>query len=257
MKTPYVFDIRRSSTVDGPGLRSVVFFKGCNLDCFWCHNPEGKSPLPQSAYFLEKCVGCGACRAACQQMESDCCLCGDCVSHCPQQARRIYGKRYTEDELFELLLRDRAYYDATGGGVTFSGGECMLYPDFLASLAKRCHEAGISVAVDTAGCVPFSHFLTLLPFTDLFLYDIKCLDPELHKRGTGQDNGLILENLNRLQELGAELLIRTPVIPDFNEGEEVERIADYCMRRGLPHETLPYHTFGEDKLDALSSPWKK
>lgn len=254
MKIPYIFDIRRSSTVDGPGLRSVVFFKGCNLDCFWCHNPEGKSPLPEPAYFREKCVGCGACQSVCKQGQNECTLCGECVISCPEHARRIYGKQYTVCELLEILQKDRPYYDATGGGVTFSGGECMLYPEFLTDMAKRCDQEGISVAIDTAGCVPFSHFLPLLPYTNLFLYDIKCLDSELHKQGTGQDNHLILENLAQLQERGAKLLIRTPVIPGFNEGEELQKISDFCAKRGLPHEILPYHSFGEDKKNALSTP---
>ena len=255
MKLPYIFDIQRSSTVDGPGLRTVVFFKGCNLDCFWCHNPEGKSPLPEGAFFRERCVSCGTCQRVCRY--TDCRLCGACTERCPENARRIYGRQYDVDTLVEFLLRDRPYYDATGGGVTFSGGECMLYPEFLACLAERCREEGISVAIDTAGCVPYSHFLQVLPFADLFLYDLKCIDPELHKKGTGEDNRLILENLESLRRDGARLIIRTPRIPDFNDGTEMERISRFCAERDLPHEILPYHTFGESKQNALSPPWKE
>ena len=255
MRIPYIFDIQRSSTVDGPGLRSVVFFKGCNLDCFWCHNPEGKSPLPQGACFSEKCTHCGVCRSVCQN--ALCTLCGDCTRYCPEQARKIYGRIYGEDELLDILLKDLPYYSATGGGVTFSGGECMLYPEFLTSMARKCRDAGISVAVDTAGCVPYEHFLPLLPLVDLFLYDIKCLDADLHKKGTGVDNAQILENLDRLQKSGARILVRTPIIPDFNDGEEQKRIAELCRERGLPWEALPYHRFGESKRAALSAPFKK
>jgi pyruvate formate lyase activating enzyme len=173
------------------------------------------------------------------------------VAHCPSQARRGYGVPYTEDELMDVLLADRDYYLATGGGVTFSGGECMLYPDFVARLAARCAEAGVSVAVDTAGNVPYTHFEMVLPHVDLFLYDIKCLDEDLHRRGTGVGNSRILENLERLRKTGKRILIRTPEIPGFNKGEEIARIRRYCADRGLPHEVLAYHRFGEDKAKAL------
>ena len=201
-------------------------------------------------FFAEKCVGCGACRQACAQ-EASCVACGACTETCPTQARKRYGTAYTVEELMEIIEADRPYFDATGGGVTVSGGECMLYPDFLSELAKRCHDRSISVAVDTAGNVPFSSFETVIPYTDLFLYDIKCLDPALHRKGTGVDNRRILENLDRLIECGAKLLIRIPCIPNFNEGEEVEKVKAYCEERGLPYEVLSYHSFGEGKKEAL------
>ena len=254
MTSPLIFDVRRSSTVDGPGVRTVVFFKGCSLDCFWCHNPEGKRANAEMAFFESKCTLCGACERACKATEH-CLSCGACVALCPTGARRLYGKAWQVDDLFAVLLRDRSYYDATGGGVTLSGGECMLYPAYVASLAKRCHEAGIHVAVDTAGYVPYEHFETVLPYVDLFLYDIKAIDPVLHERGTGVDNALILQNLARLAETGTPIVIRTPVIPTFNEGAECERIRAYCDARALPVEFLSYHTFGTDKQNALAS-WR-
>lgn len=244
MKLPLIFDIKRASTADGPGLRTVVFFKGCNLDCFWCHNPEGKRAETEYAYFAEKCLACGACRG--EEMTDE-----DRVAHCPAQARKCYGKPYTDDELFEILCADRDFFLATGGGVTFSGGECMLYPAFVARMARRCREKEISVAIDTAGNVPYTHFEQVLPYVDLFLYDIKCLDSALHRRGTGVGNERILDNLSRLQEAGVEILIRIPCIPDFNEGAEVERICRYCAEHGLLYEVLAYHRFGEDKAKAL------
>ncbi len=250
MTVPYIFDIHRASTVDGPGLRTTVFLKGCNLNCFWCHNPEGKSPEPQLARFAEKCVECGTCRSVCRSPDA-CIACGTCAKHCPSDALRLFGKCYTVDELLEIIAADKPYFDATGGGLTLSGGECMLYPEFVAELARSCQERGISVAIDTAGNVPFSSFALLLPYTDLFLYDVKALDCDLHRRGTGVGNKRILANLQRLIDLKKPILVRIPLIPQFNEGEEVERIQRFCEERDLLYEILPYHRIGESKRDAL------
>lgn len=247
---PLIFDIKRASTNDGPGVRTVIFFKGCNLNCFWCHNPEGKKPGKQMAFFEEKCVSCGMCKKVCLHPTA-CTLCGVCIQCCPSQARKCYGAEYTCEELLEIIRLDKDYYAATGGGVTFSGGECMLYPDFLAGLARCCKENGISVAIDTAGSVPFSSFEKVMPYTDLFLYDIKCLDSQLHKQGTGVGNETILENLQRLQTEKKRILIRIPEIPRFNQGLEVERVKTYCTERELPFEILPYHDMGESKMLAL------
>ena len=249
MKAPLIFDVKRTSTADGPGVRTVVFFKGCNLDCFWCHNPEGKQPQAQMAYFSDKCVSCGTCRRVCEN--DPCTACGECAALCPTGARKKYGREYSVGALLDVILADRAYYDATGGGVTFSGGECMLYPEYLARVARACRESGVHVAIDTAGCVPYESFEAVLPYADLFLYDIKCLDPALHKKGTGADNALILDNLERLMGTGKAIIVRTPVIPDFNMGEECERIKNFCAARRLSWEPLPYHSFGEDKKRAL------
>ncbi|MBQ2241465.1 MAG: glycyl-radical enzyme activating protein [Clostridia bacterium] len=249
---PYIFDIKRSSTVDGPGIRTAVFFKGCNLDCKWCHNPESKSPTPELALFAEKCVSCGVCAEVCEHKDG-CLLCGECVLTCLSDARKLYGSQYGIDELYDIIIADIDYYSATGGGVTFSGGECMLYPDFVAELAEKCAKSGVSVAIDTAGNVPWSSFEAVLPHVSLFLYDVKALDPELHRRGTGADNLLILENLERLLQTGREVIIRTPVIPDYNDGDELEKIKKYCAERGLEHELLPYHAIGESKKAALKA----
>lgn len=251
MRAPLIFDIRRASTTDGPGIRTTVFFKGCNLDCFWCHNPEGKAPERQRAFFVEKCIACGTCHTVCERALSACKACGSCTATCPSGALRVYGTEYSVEALAELACADKPYFDATGGGVTFSGGECMLYPTYLGEVARRCRQNGVSVAVDTAGAVPWASFEMVLPDTDLFLFDIKCLDPALHKRGTGVDNTLILQNLARLQSVGARIIVRVPVIPAFNEGAEVLRILSFCADRGLPVEQLPYHAFGEDKRLAL------
>lgn len=247
---PLIFDIKRASTNDGPGLRTVVFLKGCNLDCFWCHNPEGKKPGKQMAFFEEKCISCGVCGEVCQHSQA-CIHCGTCAQYCPAQARKCFGIEYTCEQLLAVICQDKDFFVATGGGVTFSGGECMLYPDFLAEVAKRCRDEGISVAIDTAAAVPYTWFQKVLPYTDLFLYDIKCLDPQLHRQGTGVENELILENLERLKEEGKEILVRIPEIPGFNQGQELEKIMSYCNDRMLPFEVLPYHELGEGKRIAL------
>lgn len=248
--TPLVFDINRGSTVDGPGIRTTIFLKGCNLDCFWCHNPESKSSKAQLGLFAEKCIHCGVCKNVCVHPEA-CVMCGMCAENCPAEARKLYGKFYSVDELYRIILADRDYYEATGGGVTFSGGECMLYPEFIGELAKMCFHNGISVSVDTAGNIPWSHFERVLPYVDCFLYDIKALDPELHRAGTGSGNTLILDNLESLIRTDKSILIRTPVIPGYNDGDELEKISRYCAVRGLPHEKLRYHTHGDSKKAAL------
>lgn len=250
MKTPLVFDVNRGSTADGPGVRTTVFLKGCNLDCFWCHNPEGKSLERELAFFTEKCVGCGACARVC--IADNCVACGTCAECCPSAARKVYGKPMTTDELVDIIVRDKPFYDSTGGGATISGGECMLYPYFVAELAEKCKRRGVSVAVDTAGNVPYESFETVLPLVDLFLYDVKAIDPALHKKGTGAYNARILENLDRLLAAGAKVIIRTPVIPGFNDGDEQAAIDEYLNKRGLIAEKLPYHAMGESKLKALA-----
>ncbi len=241
-----VFDIKRCSLNDGPGIRTTVFFKGCNLNCFWCHNPEGISPKKQYAFFRHKCTNCGACgKHKGKSFE-------ELAFYCPSQARKVYGREYTVEELFDIIIRDKDYYSATGGGVTFSGGECMLQIGFISELAKRCKENGISVAVDTAGNVPYENFERILPYSDVFLYDVKCIDKNLHKNGTGCDNTLILKNLDRLINTDKNIIVRVPVIPDFNDGEELEKIKSYCAERALKVEFLVYHQYGKDKRSALN-----
>ena len=200
--------------------------------------------------FYEKCIACGACKRICKSPDK-CIDCFSCAEVCPENARRVWGEKYTVDELIKIILADKVYYDLSGGGVTFSGGECMLYPDFLAEILKKCRDAGVSVAIDTAGYVPYSSYEQVSPYVDLYLYDIKALDPQLHKKGTGVDNYRILENLDRLLSDGKRVIVRTPVIPEFNEGEECEKIVGFCQKRGLTVELLPYHEFGIDKRKAL------
>ena len=167
--TTNIFDIQRDSFVDGPGIRTTVFFKGCNLHCAWCHNPESQSAKPQMMFYKNKCTGCGKCREKCPHNLESCDLCGKCTVYCPHDAREICGKEYTVDEVLREIRKDKTFYKTSGGGVTFSGGECMLQIEFLTKILKACKENGIHTAVDTAGHVPFEFFERIIPYTDLFL----------------------------------------------------------------------------------------
>lgn len=247
-----LFDIQRGSYVDGPGIRTTVFFKGCNLDCKWCHNPESKSADRQMLFYSDKCTGCGKCVSVCPNKGKKCELCGKCALFCPRDARKLCGREYGIEEVMRELLRDKCFYENSGGGVTFSGGECMLQIDFLSEILRECKTEGIHTAVDTAGNVPFSYFERILPFTDLFLYDIKAFSAEKHKEGTGADNARILENAKRLSGK-SKILFRIPVIGGFNDEEtEMQKIADFF--KDISHEKvelLPYHALGEHKYRAL------
>ncbi len=252
--TATVFDIQKCSFVDGPGIRTTVFFKGCNLRCAWCHNPESQNAAPELLYYRDKCTGCGKCREKCPNGLEKCDLCGRCEAYCAADARRVCGRVYTADEIEEAVLADKVFYENSGGGVTFSGGECLLYPDFLQEVLQRCKKNGIHTAVDTAGHVPFERFERVLPYTDLFLYDIKAMDPQTHRAYVGVDNALILQNLAGLLQRGAKVWIRVPLIAGVNDSEqEMRAIAAFLQQNGLPErvELLPYHALGESKAQAL------
>ena len=249
-----IFDVERSSFVDGPGIRTTVFFKGCNLACAWCHNPESQKRTPQLLFYQNKCTGCGTCRQKCPHGLASCELCGACALYCPSNAREICGREYTLDEVLCEVKKDRLFYESSGGGVTFSGGECMLQIEFLCEALKKCKESGIHTAVDTAGHVPYTSFERILPHTDLFLYDFKCFDSERHKRYTGVGNELILENLARLLQSGKSIWIRIPIIPDVNDSvDEMKKIKAFLDLHGAPEkiELLPYHALGEHKYAAM------
>ena len=253
-ENPVIFDIVRNSYVDGPGIRTTVFFKGCNLKCAWCHNPESQSPSPQLLVYGSKCIGCGKCREKCPRGMEKCTLCGTCALFCPGDARELCGERMDLQKIFQQILRDKPYYDASGGGVTFSGGECMLQIDSLEALLKLCKEAGIHTAVDTAGLVPFGYFERIIPYADLFLYDIKTIEEEKHRQYTGAENRQILENFKALLERNCSLWVRIPVIPGVNDTEaEMAQIKALWAKRPAPRkvELLPYHAMGSHKYEAL------
>ena len=254
MKTATIFDIERNSYVDGPGIRTTVFFKGCNLRCAWCHNPESQSPKPQMMFYKNKCMGCGKCKEKCPNHLESCELCGKCTLYCPHDAREICGKEYTVDEAMREILKDKTFYENSGGGVTFSGGECMLQIDFLEAILKECKNNGVHTAVDTAGHVPFECFEQIIPYTDLFLYDVKCYDSDKHRQYTGASNELILSNLGRLLKMGIAIWVRIPIIPTVNDSEEemlnIKKFIISCDSLEKI-ELLPYHAMGEHKYAAI------
>lgn len=264
-----ISNIQRFSTKDGPGIRTTVFFKGCPLRCRWCHNPETHSSKPEIMYSAENCVLCGRCVYACPndalsasngQIISDrakCTVCGKCADVCYYNAREISGRYFSAQEIEDAIARDKSFYIESGGGVTFSGGECMIFADFLLEILLFCKEMHIHTAVDTAGFVPFSEFEKILPYTDLFLYDIKTLSPSLHEELTGVSNELIWDNLFKLERAGAEILLRIPLIEGCNaEFDEVEGIAEKAgglKIKGV--NLLPYHDMGKYKYTKLSRPY--
>lgn len=239
-----VFDIQRFSVHDGPGIRTTVFMKGCPLKCQWCHNPEGLSGSIQLQYFKESCIGCGRC--------GDRSFIDD-AAKCPAKALQVCGRTLSTSAVFEEILKDSIFYE-DDGGVTFSGGECLLQADFVAEVLTLAKQRGISTVVDTSGCVPWSAFEKVLDVCDLFLYDIKLMNPQKHKQYTGADNTLIHENLRRLSALSKPVWIRVPVIPDVNDtAEEISAIADFLKQFDNIRDItlMPYHTLGKSKYETL------
>lgn len=244
-----IFDIQRFCIHDGPGIRTVVFMKGCNLRCKWCHNPESQHVCPELMFFADKCTGCGKCRSFCEKaFTHNCVRCGQCAKVCPSGARTITGRFADAEEVFNTVMKDREYYVTSGGGVTVSGGEPLLQPNFVGEFFTICQENGLHTAMETAGNVPWNVIEKLLPLTDLFLYDIKGINSDRHKENIGVPNHLILENARRLMNSGKDILFRMPVIPGLNS-DEIPDVVKFT--EGFPLETLPYHDMGKSKYDAL------
>lgn len=246
-----IVEIKRFAVHDGPGIRTTVFFKGCPLKCVWCHNPESIRPHPQLAFYESKCLQCGLCKAVCPSPD-DCGLCGECAQLCPAGARILYGKAVTVEQLLPELLEDREFYANSGGGVTLSGGECLTHAPFCQELLQQLKQQGIHTAVDTCGFVPQSALDLVIPHTDIFLYDMKAVDEEVHRRCTGQPNRLILDNLRYLDSRGCAIEVRIPFVPGYNNGE-VSAMAEVLSE--LKHlsgvRVLAYHNYAGSKYEAL------
>lgn len=267
MKTGWIYDIKRYAINDGPGIRTTVFLKGCPLRCAWCHNPEGISPAPHRVYSPSKCIGCRMCIAACPEQaltmtengvsvdDRRCLTCGICAATCPSTATEIFGYTISVENLLREVEKDSIFFDQSGGGVTFSGGEPLLQADFLEAALNALGQRSIHRVVDTTGHAATGTLLRVAAHTDLFLYDLKLMDSARHKRWTGVVNGLILKNLRCLAESGACYWVRIPLIAGVNaDVDNLRKTADFLfsLPGNVPHvNLLPFHNMMANKYAKL------
>ena len=268
-----IFNIQRYSTEDGPGIRSTVFMKGCPLTCLWCANPESQKSYPQVGHRDSLCKQCGHCIATCKlkaiSFNPDgkgividrnlCDNCGDCAKVCTESALTMHGKDYTLEEVFDEVKRDEMFYRNTGGGVTCSGGEPLAQPAFVATLFEKCRQVGIPTALDTTGHASRSALEQVLAYTDLFLFDLKCMDKDDSLAAVGQSNELMLENAEYVMKSDVPVLVRIPLIPGITEKtENIEKIAEFVKRVNpkTPINVLPYHRLGVSKFRMMDMPYK-
>jgi len=262
-----VFDIQKFSIHDGPGIRTTVFLKGCPLRCVWCHNPESWRPEPELLFTAAKCTGCRRCAEVCptgvhaftadgrHELDRAACVrCGKCVELCPAEALELCGRSLTVEEVMAEVRKDRVFYENSGGGMTLSGGEPMMRPEFTFALLNAAKKEGIHTALESCGFAPREEFERILPVTDLFLFDIKTMDEAKHLRLTGRDNRLILSNLEFLNGAGAKIVLRCPLIPGLNDTpSELAKIGELAERlsgvTGIDVE--PYHPLGVSKAERL------
>lgn len=271
MKRGVVFNVQRFSLHDGPGIRTSVFLKGCPLACTWCHNPEGRLAAPEILVLEGRCIGCAACVAACEldlarpadqgngwaSGRAGCLACGSCVEACPTQTRVMAGREMTVKEVMAEILLDRVFFEESGGGATFTGGEPLKQAGFVLPALGACRDHGIHTAVDTCGMVHREDLLAAAKLADLFLFDIKSMDPDVHRRHTGASNERILSNLEALGEVHHNIWLRVPLIPGVNDSPDnirsIRQLAD-SVRGVTKISLLPYHRLGSDKrmrLDGL------
>ncbi len=262
-----VFDIQRFSLHDGPGIRTTVFLKGCPLRCLWCHNPESQRAAPEIGYEAEHCRGCGACVPACplelhtlaadgthRYDRAGCVACGQCTAACPHEVLELIGRKLTPEEALAEVVRDRAFFESSGGGLTISGGEPLTQPDFVVALLEGARAEGLATAVETCGQVGWKVFERVLPLVDLFLFDIKETEPAKHREFCGAEPSQIHANLRHLHDAGARILVRLPLVPGYNDRpEHFDGVA--ALLAGLPRlegvEVMPYHRLGTGKRERL------
>lgn len=261
-----IFNKVNGSFVDGYGIRTTIFLKGCPLRCKWCCNPEGQSFSPQLRYLPDHCNGCGRCVPLCPKSalsladgiiqidRSLCDNCGQCVDSCWQEALRMSGELRDAEDVFAEILREKPYFDRSGGGLTIGGGEASAFPEFCLELIGLCHRAGISVAVDSCGHTLRPAGVDVLKAADLILFDLKGMDPEKHRDNTGVSNETILDNFRLLTRIGKPVIVRLPIIPGYTDGEgELEKLV--ALLAASPNvervDVLPFHTYGRVKYDEL------
>ena len=266
-ETALVFNIQKCSIHDGPGIRTIVFLKGCPLKCLWCANPESQEYGKEIADTQSHCIGCGVCIEKCPEHcivldksghgvidRAVCNVCGLCTKVCYAKSKRMVGEEMTVERLMEKVRRDKVYYSNSNGGVTFSGGEPLTHPEFLLNAARECKKLGINVAVETCGYANFQRFAPALKYVDLIFMDIKEIDSKKHENLTGQGNEKIIENLKRINSLGNKITVRVPVIPGYNDRQEnfkgiAELVASVDHAEGI--ELLAYHALGIHKYEML------
>ena len=262
-----ITNISRGSLHDGPGIRTVIYFKGCGLRCQWCHNPETLQFGKEILYVTNKCIRCGRCLEICPQhhiiSENDmvfiregCTACGRCADACPSMALQLCGEDKTVEALWKEIQKDRRYYQTSGGGVTFSGGECLLYPEFLSQIAKMCKNNGINTAIESALYVPWKHVEAVISYIDLFYVDLKLPTSEKYRIYTGKDPQLILENIRKLSECHPNILLRIPVIPNVNDSyADMDGFAEIIRSFGSGVqgvELLKYNHLAKAKYDFIN-----
>lgn len=264
-----IFHLARFAIHDGPGIRTVVFLKGCPLRCWWCHSPEGQLAGPELLLRRDRCIRCGQCLEACPHgairdagdgfdtLAAECALCGTCAAACPTGAREIAGRTVTVHELLSEIERDIVFYDQSGGGVTFSGGEPLAQAAFLEAMLEACRERAIHTAIETSGFAPVDRFQAVAALADLVLFDVKLLDDERHRRVTGVSNRTILENLARLARWHRAVRVRIPLVPGVNDAPaDLDAIGRFVASLGLRAvDVLPYHTAGAAKYARLGRPY--
>lgn len=260
-----LLDTKRFAVHDGPGIRTAFFTKGCPLKCIWCHNPESVSGRAQTGFYPDLCSACGSCVELCpagsrniaeQKLifdRSSCQSCGKCEEACPAGASKLYGKKVSVDEALATALEDRDFYEQSGGGITVSGGEPLIQKEFTLTLFKKAKEHGLHTALDSCAFVPRSAVEEALAVTDMFLIDFKHADPEMHKRLTGQSNGIIKSNLEFLSGSNARIEIRIPFVPGCNDSDEnMEQTGEFLGRLNIECvKLLPYHSLARNKYRAL------
>ncbi|MBU5292832.1 glycyl-radical enzyme activating protein [Anaerosalibacter bizertensis] len=266
-----IVNIQKYSIHDGPGIRTTVFLKGCPLSCWWCHNPESQSTKNEIMFFEQKCTGCGICVKRCPEEaitmremkptidETKCILCGNCTDFCYNEAREYVGQKIGAIELFKEIQKDEIFYEESGGGVTFSGGEPLLQVDFLSEVLDICNKKNIHTTLDTSGYTKWENIEKIVNKVDLFLYDLKLIDDEKHKKYIGVSNKLILENLKKLSSLGKRIFVRMPIIAGINDGNDHidESIKFIKTLNNIEQVNLiPYHSMGMDKYKRLNMDYK-